>query len=81
MLRRRPVRICSCRRRGSAWARWICSMTKQSPRGRPASGVPVDFQVYAGAYHGFDHIRPKARASRALVDDLIAALRRTPEAL
>ncbi|WP_244080214.1 alpha/beta hydrolase [Corynebacterium striatum] len=45
------------------------------------AGVPVDFQVYEGAYHGFDHIRPKARASRALVDDLIAALRRTLEAL
>ncbi len=28
------------------------------------AGVPVDFQVYEGAYHGFDHIRPTVKARR-----------------
>lgn len=39
------------------------------------AGVPVDLEVYEGAYHGFEHIKPKAPQSRKLLTDFIAAVR------
>jgi acetyl esterase/lipase len=29
-----------------------------------AAGVPVEFRLYPGCFHGFDTIRPTARISR-----------------
>lgn len=40
-----------------------------------AAGVPVAFDEYPGAYHGFDHIAPHAAVSRRLIDDMIVAMR------
>lgn len=40
-----------------------------------AAGVPVDVDIYQGAYHGFEHIKPKAALSKKMLNDFIAALR------
>lgn len=39
------------------------------------AGVPVTFETYEGAYHGFDHIAPQAAKTKKLHADLIKALR------
>ena len=41
-----------------------------------AAGVDTTLDVWAGAYHGFDQIKPKAPQSRELLDALIDHLRR-----
>ena len=41
-----------------------------------AAGVDTTLDVWAGAYHGFDQIKPKAPQSRELIDALIDHLRR-----
>ncbi|MCZ9307181.1 alpha/beta hydrolase [Corynebacterium sp. c8Ua_181] len=41
-----------------------------------AAGVDTTLDVWAGAYHGFDQIKPKAPQSRELFDALIDHLRR-----
>ncbi len=41
-----------------------------------AAGVETTLDVWAGAYHGFDQIKPKAPQSRELIDALIDHLRR-----
>jgi acetyl esterase/lipase len=40
-----------------------------------AAGVPVQVEVFEGAYHGFDVFRPQAAASRRLRGASVAALR------
>ena len=40
-----------------------------------AAGVDTTLDVWAGAYHGFDQIKPKAPQSRELIDALIDHLR------
>lgn len=41
------------------------------------AGVEVSFDVYEGAYHGFNHLVPKAQVTAKLADDLIAAMANT----
>ena len=40
-----------------------------------AAGVPVDFRMYRGAYHGFDIISPKADISKAARDFLMGSFK------
>lgn len=40
-----------------------------------AAGIPVDFRIYKGAYHGFDIIHPKADISKAARDFLMESFK------
>ena len=40
-----------------------------------AAGIPVDFRIYKGAYHGFDIISPKADISKAARDFLMESFK------
>lgn len=43
------------------------------------AGVPVDFEMYRGAYHGFDIIHPKAEISKAARDFLMRSFKYATE--
>lgn len=45
------------------------------------AGVPVDFKIYKGAYHGFDIINPKAEISRAARDFLMQSFKHAAQHL
>ena len=38
------------------------------------AGVEVEFRTFRGAYHGFDHLAPRAKASKQLIEELTQAL-------
>ncbi|TWT25454.1 alpha/beta hydrolase [Planomicrobium sp. CPCC 101110] len=43
------------------------------------AGVPVDFEIYKGAYHGFDIIHPKAEISKAATGFLMSSFKYATE--
>lgn len=49
--------------------------TIQYVKNLKAAGIPVDFRIYKGAYHGFDIISPKANISKAARDFLMESFK------
>ena len=54
----------------------FCDESVDFAQALDAAGVETTLDVWAGAYHGFDQIKPKAPQSRELIDALIDHLRR-----
>ena len=66
-----------CHQPGLAWAAWTCSLdeSQEFAERLESAGIDVDFVVYEGAFHGFEHIVPEALTTKKRHADLIEAMR------